>query len=115
MASASSSSVQWARPAGGFEQAVATSSASSSPDSFRSAPGRGSSLNAADKLPSTKRRLVRYTVEPPTPTLAAISSSFTPASGDRAPPLGREFLNGRQLSGDWTIEDDRAVISVGLA
>lgn len=55
-------------------------SASSLPDSLRLAPGRGSSLSAADKLPSTKRRLVRYTVEPPTPTLAAISSSFTPAS-----------------------------------
>jgi hypothetical protein len=31
-------------------------------------------------LPSTKRRLVRYTVEPPTPTLLAISSSLAPAS-----------------------------------
>jgi hypothetical protein len=35
---------------------------------MRSAPGRGSSLSAAARLPSTKRRLVRYTVEPPTPT-----------------------------------------------
>ena len=77
---ASSSSVQRARPAGGLEQAVATSSASSLPVSLRSAPGRGSSLSARSRLPSTKRRLVRYTVEPPTPTLAAISSSLTPAS-----------------------------------
>ena len=77
---ASSSSVQRARPAGGFEQAVATSRASSLPVSLRSAPGRGSSLSARSRLPSTNRRLVRYTVEPPTPTLVAISSSATPAS-----------------------------------
>ena len=44
---AKSSSVQRARPAGGLEQAVATSSACSLPDSFRFAPGRGSSLSAA--------------------------------------------------------------------
>src|SRR5262249_52612791 len=55
-------------------------SASSLPESLRSAPGRGSSLSAASKLSSTKRRLVRYTVEPPTPTLVAICSSPTPAS-----------------------------------
>jgi hypothetical protein len=30
--------------------------------------------------PSTKRRLVWYTVDPPTPTLAAIASSLAPAS-----------------------------------
>ena len=70
IASASSSSVQRARPAGGLEQAVATSRASSLPVSLRSAPGRGSSLSARSRLPSTKRRLVRYTVEPPTPTLS---------------------------------------------
>src|SRR5271157_4274404 len=40
----SSSSVQRARPAGGLEQAVATSRASSLPESLRFAPGRGSSL-----------------------------------------------------------------------
>ena len=56
-------------------QAVATNKASSLPVSLRSAPGRGSSLSARSRLPSTKRRLVRYTVEPPTPTLLAISSS----------------------------------------
>jgi hypothetical protein len=33
------------------------------PDSFRFAPGRGSSLSAAFKLPSTKRRFVRYDCE----------------------------------------------------
>src|SRR5471032_2949036 len=72
MASASSSSVQRARPLGGFAQAVATSKASSLPESLRSAPGRGSSLSARSRLPSTKRRLVRYTVEPPTATAQAI-------------------------------------------
>src|ERR1700693_4331767 len=80
IAPASSSSVQRARPSGGLAQAVATSKASSLPVSLRSAPGRGSSLSARSRLPSTKRRLVRYTVEPPTPTLLAISSSLAPAS-----------------------------------
>src|SRR5947199_358765 len=65
---------------GGFAQAVATSSASSLPVSLRSAPGRGSSLSARSRLPSTKRRLVRYTVEPLTATVRAISSSLQPAS-----------------------------------
>src|SRR5580704_1064139 len=80
MASAKSSSVQRARPSGGFAQAVATSKASSLPVSLRSAPGRGSSLSARSRFPSTKRRLVRYTVEPPTATVRAISSSLQPAS-----------------------------------
>src|SRR5208282_1896128 len=80
MASANSSSVHRARPAGGLAQAVATSRASSLPVSFRSAPGRCSSLSARSRLPSTKRRLVRYTVEPPTATVRAISSSLQPAS-----------------------------------
>src|SRR5215467_5077886 len=57
--SARSCSVQRARPVGGLEHAVATSRASSLPESLRSAPGRGSSLSAASRLPSTKRRLVR--------------------------------------------------------
>src|SRR6266436_8884104 len=77
---ASSSSVQRARPAGGLQQAVATSSASCLSLSLRAAPARGSSPSAASRLPSTKRRLVRYTVEPPAPTLRAISSSEAPAS-----------------------------------
>src|SRR3984893_17096711 len=80
MASAKSSSVQRARPLGGFAQAVATSKASSLPVSLRSAPGRGSSLSARSRLPSTNRRLVRYTVEPPAATVCAISSSPRPAS-----------------------------------
>src|SRR5271156_1983732 len=80
IAPANSSSVQRAQPSGGLAQAVATSKASSLPVSLRSAPGRGSSLSARSRLPSTKRRLVRYTVEPPTPTLLAISSSLAPAS-----------------------------------
>ena len=56
---AKSSSVHRERPCGGLEQAVATSRASSLPESLRPAPGRGSSLSAASKFPSTKRRLVR--------------------------------------------------------
>src|SRR5712672_2519319 len=80
IAPAKSSSVQRARPSGGLAQAVATNSASSLPVSLRSAPGRGSSLSARSRLPSTKRRLVRYTVEPPTATVRAISSSLWPAS-----------------------------------
>src|SRR6266511_4302665 len=79
IAPANSSSVQRARPCGGLEQAVATSRASSLPESLRPAPGRGCSLSAASRLPSTKRCLVRYTVEPPTATLVAISSSLAPA------------------------------------
>src|SRR4030088_1773225 len=78
--SASSSSVQRGRPAGGLEHAAATSRASSLPVSLRSAPGRGSSLLARCSLRSTKPPLVRYIVAPPTPTLKAISSSLTPAS-----------------------------------
>src|SRR3954452_22699522 len=77
---ASSSSVQRARPSGAPEQAVATSSASSLPDSLRAAPGRGPSFNPASRLPSTKRRLVRCTVESLTATQAAIVSSLLPAS-----------------------------------
>src|ERR1035437_7931306 len=80
IAPANSSSVQRARPSGALEQAVATRRASSLPESLRPAPGRGSSLSAPSRLPSTKRRLVRYTVEPPTPTLVAMSSSLVPAS-----------------------------------
>jgi hypothetical protein len=49
---ANSSRVQRARPSGGFEQAVATSRASSFPESLRSAPGRGSSLSAACRFPA---------------------------------------------------------------
>lgn len=79
IAPASSLSVQRARPFGGLAQAVATSKASSFV-SLRSAPGRISSLSARSRLPSTKRRLVRYTVKPLTPTLLAISSSLVPAS-----------------------------------
>src|SRR5882762_7574961 len=97
---ARSSSVQRARPLGGLEQAVATSRASSLPESLRSAPGRGSSLSAASRLPSTKRRLVRYTVEPPTPTLAAMFSSLAPASAAsnilRALELARRLLASAQ-------------------
>ena len=77
---ASSSSVQRARPAGGLEQAVATSSASSLPVSLRSAPGRGSSLSAApDCLPRSAAWCGRRSSRRP-PTPAAISSSLTPAS-----------------------------------
>src|SRR4029077_13818439 len=68
------------RPFGGLAQAGATSKASSLPVSLRSAPGRGSWLSARSRSPPTKRRLVRYTVEPPTATFLAISSSLAPAS-----------------------------------
>src|SRR5450432_89018 len=80
MVSASSVSVQRLRPAGGLAHAVATSSASSLPVSLRSAPGRGSSFNALSRLPSTKRRLVRPTVERLTRTVRTISASQLPAS-----------------------------------
>src|SRR5450631_2918096 len=80
IAPASRSSVHRLRPSGGLEQTVATSNAVSLPDSLRGAPGRASSLSASSRLPSTKRRLVRYTVDPPTETLLAIASSLTPAS-----------------------------------
>src|ERR1700750_2681307 len=76
--SANSSTAQRPRPAGGLEQAVAIKRASSLPDSLRLAPGRGSSLSAASRLPSTKRRLVRYTVDPPTPTALAVAASPVP-------------------------------------
>src|SRR5207248_502974 len=80
---------------------------SMSRDSLRLAPGRGSSLSAASRLPSTKRRLVRYTVEPPTPTLPAIASSLAPASAAsricarfslraaHLPPLSSAFSSSR--------------------
>ena len=80
IAPARRSSVQRLRPCGGLEQAVATSNAVSLPDSLRGTPGRVSSLSASSRLPSTKRRLVRYTVDAPTETLLAIASSLTPAS-----------------------------------
>jgi hypothetical protein len=107
---ANSSSVQRARPAGGLEQAVAISRASSLPVSLRSAPGRGSSFSAASRLTSTKRRLVRYTVEPPTVTPAAIASSLTPTSAankicarlslraERLPPLTSAVSSQRSAS-----------------
>src|SRR6202047_803710 len=123
IAPASNSRVQRARPFGGLAQAVATSKASSLPVSLRSAPGRGSSLSARSRLPSTKRRLVRYTVDPPTPTLAAISSSLTPASAAsricarlsfRAgclPPLGSAPSSLRSY---WGQRDTIAYIHLGL-
>ena len=79
IASARRSRVQRLR-SGGLEQAVATSKAVSLPDSLRGALGRVSSLSASSRLPSTQRRLVRHTVDPPTETLLAITSSLTPAS-----------------------------------
>src|SRR6201988_3545691 len=67
-------------PAGGSEQAVATSTPVSRPDSRRAATGRGSSKSARSRLPSTKRRLVRHTVEALTATWRAMIASFSPAS-----------------------------------
>src|SRR5689334_8431365 len=90
---ASSSRVHRARPSGGLEQAVATSSASSWPESLRAAPGRAPSLSARSRLPSTKRRLVRRTVEALTTMLAAIASSLWPAW------LAKQDLRPLQLAG----------------
>src|SRR3979411_1018187 len=65
MASASSDSVQRARPAGGFAQAVATSKASSLPVSLRAPPQNADPRSApVPDCPPRERRLVRYTVEP---------------------------------------------------
>ena len=72
--------LQRARPASGSEHATATSNASSHPVSLRSAPTRGASLNAASNPCSTNRRLVRYTVDVPTPTVAATIASPWPCS-----------------------------------
>jgi hypothetical protein len=76
-------------------EAVATSRASSLPVSLRSAPGRGSSLSARSRFPSTKRRLVRYTVDPLTATAQAISSSLLLASAASRMICARlELANG---------------------
>src|SRR5215831_7327421 len=102
IASANSSSVQRARPCGGLEQAVATSRASSLPESLRPAPGRGCSLSAASRLPSTKRCLVRYTVEPPTATLVAISSSLARGQQNlRSLELARGMLASAHNRGEF--------------
>src|SRR5262245_10613725 len=77
---ASNSNVHFARPGGGLAQAKATSIASSFVDSFRRPPGRGCSDNACSRPSSTNRRLVLYTVDVPTPTARAISSSLLPLS-----------------------------------
>ena len=89
------SNVQRARPAGGFERR-----------SPPAAPLPGRSVCAlpqdaalpqpvpSSRLPSTKRRLVRYTLEAPTDTLAAIASSTDARIGGqqdlRAPLILRE-------------------------
>ena len=77
---ANNSSVQRARPGGGSEHATATSNVSSRPLSLRLAPSRGASLNTVSRHPSTNRRLMRYTVEVPTSTVAAIAASLWPCS-----------------------------------
>src|ERR1700675_3975439 len=111
MASASSSSVQRARPSGGFAQAVATGKASSLPVSLRSAPGRGSSLSARSRLPCTKRRLVRYTVEPPHRHCAR--NLFVAAAG-----IGRQqYLGALEFAGgSFALAQHRGEITAfGLA
>ena len=62
-------------PTGGSEHATATSNVSSRPVSLRLDPTRGCSLNAISRPSSTNRRLVRYTVDVPTPTVVAIAAS----------------------------------------
>jgi len=49
-------------------------------ESLRLAPGRGSSQSAASRLPRNEALLGPIDVEPPAPTLLAISSSLAPAS-----------------------------------
>src|SRR5258708_2689741 len=83
ISSASRSIVHRARPTGGREHATATKTASSLAPSLRGAPGRGDSLSATAKPSSTKRCLVLYTVDVPTPTVRAISSSVDWASAAR--------------------------------
>jgi hypothetical protein len=66
--SAKSSRVQRARPSGGFEQAVATSRASSLPESLRAAPGNAAVVSGFTEpfpggIPSRGQRLVRMSPE----------------------------------------------------
>ena len=79
ISSASNSRVQRARPSGWLlsRRSRHQQRLLLLPVSLRAAPGRGSSLGAASRLPSTKRRLVRYIVEPAMARLVAIASSLT--------------------------------------
>lgn len=104
--SASNSSAQRLPPAGGAEQAVATNSACCLPDSLRAVPGRDTSVRGASRLPSTKQRLVQYTVERPTDTLAAIAASVSAvvaASGIYARfTLRAARLPPRSMASSWS-------------
>src|SRR5215207_3466552 len=77
--SASSRSVQRARPPGGVLHATATRCASCLPESFRSPPRRGRSLRHP-RPSSTKRRRVRSTVLMPQESAATICSSAEPVA-----------------------------------
>src|SRR5262245_2967027 len=78
--SASNCMVQRFWPSGGVEQAVAIRRASCLASSLRLAPGRGCSLSAASRLPSTNFWRVRSTVRLPMCRAAAIAASVAPSS-----------------------------------
>src|SRR3712207_5342886 len=78
--SATSCMLQRFLPSGGSLQARATRYASCSPVSLRFPPGRGDSLRARSRLPSTKRLRVRSTVLTLVSSASATSSSVRPSS-----------------------------------
>jgi hypothetical protein len=82
--SAHSCLVQRARPAGGGLQASAPKKASCFPSHFGRTPARRRSLSAGSTPASTKRWRVRWRVESPTRTVAAISASLRPSAACRS-------------------------------
>ena len=101
-----------ARPAGGLEQAVATSSASSLPVSLRSAPGRGSSLSAGSRLPSHEAALGAVHRRAADRDAAwRSSSSLTPASA-ASRICARLSLRAGMLA---AAQQRRELIALGLA
>ena len=77
--SANNSKVQRFCPAGGLLSVSAIRTASPFLSSFSRAPGRGRSLSAPSRLPSTNRRRVRCTVDCPVCNASAISRSDFPS------------------------------------
>jgi hypothetical protein len=68
------------RPAGGVRQARATQQASCVPAHVWRAPGRLRAVRARGRPAATHRCRVRWTVERPTRTMAALSSAVAPAA-----------------------------------